>query len=210
MKRYPVWEAANSCSQKTHIEIWSPFSKLAIAAFAQTVRVQTVPGMGSSLWLLYDCSDCHSKIFGKSNQSIKAECASAVANSTASHLSANQQSFARSRRSWRFVQDLSPKKVRPLTSWTCGGSGYFWNMMFPGLDSGILRDLFILHCYWRSLWYTATLSYFCTARDLHRTIALVWCQWQKEPLWRLWSCWLWVWPNVGGHYELQIRGFSCL
>ena len=73
-----------------------------------------------------------------------------------------------------------------------------------------LRDLFILHCYWRSLWYTATLSYFCTARDLHRTIALVWCQWQKEPLWRLWSCWLWVWPNVGGHYELQIRGFSCL
>ena len=59
MKRHPVWEAANSCSQKnTHwdlISIWYPFSKLAIAAFAQTVRVQTVPGMGSSLWLLYDC-----------------------------------------------------------------------------------------------------------------------------------------------------------
>jgi len=187
---------------KTHIEIWSPFSKLAIAAFAQTVRVQTVPGMGSSLWLLYDCWDCHSKIFGKSNQSRVCFSGSKL------------HSFSSQCKPTEFCK--IKKKLKISIRFVAEKSQTFdifdlWRvrLFLEHVSRVRLRDWFILHCYWRSLWYTATLSYFCTARDLHRTIALVWCQWQKEPLWRLWSCWLWVWPN-GGHYELQIRGFSCL
>jgi hypothetical protein len=128
---------------KTHIEIWSPFSKLAIAAFAQTVRVQTVPGMGSSLWLLYDCWDCHSKIFGKSNQSRVCFSGSKL------------HSFSSQCKPTEFCK--IKKKLKISIRFVAEKSQTFdifdlWRvrLFLEHVSRVRLRDWFILHCYWRS------------------------------------------------------------